>query len=290
MVLLTAAALGAAGCGAPAGQTGPVERRPEVVATVADTAITADQVRALLPAADDGPLVRVAGHAAPDPARQALDRAVRDELLAREATRRGLTGERTDRIAALVRQESAGRPGASAGAITDVAARAWHAAHRAVFDPVKEADVAWAEITDEAVALDLLGRAAGVDERRFLQLVRSWTGAGVDRAGADRIDHDGRGAAGLVTRAAYAVRTAGGVGLAEESGSLAEKPGTRRWWLVRVERIEFEAVRWSPPLAQRVRAAMAWQHQQDHLDKLARSLRQAWPVRVYEDRLDALGP
>ncbi len=289
---LAAAALAASACTGSAASSPAASAaaeaagRPEVLATVADSAITVDHVRALLPAVDGGPLVRVAGRPAPSPARDALDRAVRDELLAREATRRGLTGGRADRIAALVRQET-GQVGAG-DRISDAAARAWYAAHRQTFDAVDHADVAWAEVSDEKAALDLFERAPGLDELGFLRLVRGR--AGVVRSGAGRVDHEGRGVPGLVTRAAFAIRTAGGVGLAEESGVLAEERGITRWWLVRVDAVAFERTRWDTTLADRVRAAMAWQHQQDQLDRLARSLRQEWPVRVYEERLDTVGP
>ena len=286
---LTAAAFAVPACTGPAASPGGPGGAvgPEVVATVADSAITVEQVRALLPAVDGGPLVRIAGVPAASPARDALDGAVRDELLAREATRRGLDGSRADRIAALVRQEAA-RAGTTPDKITESDARAWHAAHREVFDTVHHADVAWAEISVERVALDLLDRAAGLDEPAFLRLVRG--SLGVVRSGAHRVDDEGGGVPGLVTRAAFAVRAAGGVGLAEESGTLAEQAGTRRWWLVRVDAVEFERTPWSTAVSNRVRAAMAWQHQQDQLDRLARSLRQEWPVRVYEERLDAVGP
>lgn len=266
-----AVALATSGCGSPERSVDPP---PDVLATVAGEPVTVEQVRALIP---DSPLPAVlvaGGYSGPWP--EALDLAVRDELLGREAARRGITGStRAHQIATLVDQERRGAAGLTAERITDDEARTWYQEHRRLFGNVARADVAWAEFTDSAPAGTALERAAGTDQPTFQRLARE---GGATASGTATIDDHGEGADPMVARAAFAVGAAGGVGLSAD-------PKNRRWWVVRVERIAFKQLDWDAALAYKVKSAMVSYRQEEHLRRLADSLRKRWPVRVYEARL-----
>lgn len=253
--------------------------QPGTLATVAGAPITVERVRALMTFRDGDPPVWVAGAVNPDPAQAALDRAIRDELLALESQRRGLDGgTRAAQIEALIDEERNTTAGLDADAISDAEAQAWYQDNRAIFDEPHEADVAWAELADGDTAHGLLNRADGTDQATFLKLVDE---NGAADSGTATIDHDGTGAVDMVARAAFAAAAPAGVGLAEDKAE-------RRWWLVRVERITFEPSTWDAALAYRVKSALAWEREQDHLTELVDALRGRWPVRVHSDWLTEL--
>jgi len=264
-------ALVASGCG-PTDQS--VDPPPNVLATVAGEPITVEQVRALIP---DRPLpaVLVAGGYS-GPWREALDLAIRDELLGREAARRGISGStRAEQIATLIAQEQRGAAGLTAESIADGEAHAWYQEHRGIFGNVAQADVAWAEFSDSAKANIALERAADIDQPTFQRLVRE---GGATDSGTATVDEHGEGADPMIARAAFAVGAAGGVGLSAD-------PAKNRWWVVRVERISFKQLNWDAALAYKVKSAMVSYRQEEHLRRLAHSLRKKWPVHVYEARL-----
>ncbi|GLY21738.1 peptidylprolyl isomerase [Micromonospora sp. NBRC 101691] len=264
-------ALVAVGCGSTDQSVDPP---PDVLATVAGEPVTVEQVRALIP---DSPLPAVlvaGGYSGPWP--QALDLAIRDELLGREAARRGITGPtRAHQIATLVTQERRDAADLTAEDITDDEARTWYQEHRRLFGNVARAEVAWAEFADSTPATTALERAAGTDASTFQQLVKE---GGATASGTATIDDHGEGADPMIARAAFAVGTAGGVGLSTD-------PKNKRWWVVRVERISFQQTNWDAALAYKVKSAMASYRQEEHLSQLARSLRKKWQVHVYETRL-----
>jgi len=158
----------------------------------------------------------------------------------------------------------------------DGEARAWYRENRVLFDTVARAEVTWARITDETSAKALLERAARKDQDEFERLVTE--AADVLDSGTAVIDAHGDGADPMVARAAFAVGETGGVGLAPD-------PGAERWWLVRVVDISFENSTWDTEFADRVKLAFATHREQEHLGRLAESLRERWPVRVNENRL-----
>ncbi|HEY0696973.1 MAG TPA: hypothetical protein VGD43_04110 [Micromonospora sp.] len=267
-------ALVASGCGST---HQPVEPPPNVLATVAGETITVEQVRALIP---DSPLpeVLVAGGYS-GPWRKALDLAVRDELLGREAARRGISGStRAEQIATLITQEQRGAAGLTVEGISDAEAHTWYQEHRRLFGNVAQADVFWAEFSDSDRAHVTLERAADMDQATFGELVRQ---TGATGSGAATVDDHGEGADPMISRAAFAVGTAGGVGLSAD-------PENHRWWVVRVERISFKQMSWDAALVYKVKSAMAAYRQEEHLGRLAHSLQKKWPVHVYETRLAAV--
>ncbi|MFI6821591.1 hypothetical protein ACIBJE_11650 [Micromonospora sp. NPDC050187] len=261
----------ATGCGSTDQSVDP---SPNVLATVAGEPVTVEQVRALIP---DSPLPAVlvaGGYSGPWP--EALELAVRDELLGREAARRGIDGStRAEQIATLITQEQNNAAGLTAESIADGEARAWYQEHRRLFGNVAQADVAWGEFSDPAKARMALARAADTNQPTFQSLVRE---GGATDSGTATVDDHGEGADPMVSRAAFAVGAAGGVGLSAD-------PENNRWWVVRVERISFKQMDWDAALAYKVKSAMATYRREEHLRRLAHSLRKNWPVRVYETRL-----
>jgi hypothetical protein len=264
-------ALSASGCGST---DQPVDPPPNTLAVVADEPITVEHVRALIPD-DPLPAVLVAGGYS-GPWREALKLAIRDELLGREAARRGITGStRAQQIAALITQEQRSTAGLTVEGIAEGEARAWYQERRGLFGNVARAEVAWAQFADSARAQKVMDRVAAADQPMFDKLVRE---DGATESGTATIDDHGEGADPMISRAAFATATAGGVGLSAD-------PENNRWWVVRVERISFKPVTWDEALAYRVRSAMAAYRQDEHLRRLADSLQKKWPVRVYETRL-----
>ncbi|WP_175543693.1 peptidyl-prolyl cis-trans isomerase [Micromonospora pattaloongensis] len=221
------------------------------------------------------PAVLIPGRYA-GPWTEALERAIRDELLVREAARRGIDAPtRAQQIAELIRREQRDGHGLTADDITDGEARAWYEQNRALFGKVEQADVAWAEFTNGPQARKLLESVTGTDQTTFLRLVRE---ADAAHNGTATIDHKAEGADPMIARAAFAVGTAGGVGLAPD-------PANNRWWLVRVERISFERVTWDAEVTYQVKSALAAHRQEEHLRRLTDSLRKQWPVDVNETRI-----
>lgn len=252
---------------------------PAVLATVGDTEIRVEYVQTLMPPEGSQP-VRVAGES--HPVRTALDLAVRDELLGREAERRGLAGDtRAEQLSALLMAERAAVPGLQPGSISDGEARAWYGSHRALFDELDTARVSWAEFGDEESAREAFRRGAAdraLPGFPVSSLVTPQTA--LRSSGVASIHHDD-GAEEMVLRITNAVRHSGGLGLDQE-------PETGSWFLVGVEELSLEPTRWDPTLADRVRAAMAWEREQDHLATMADDLRERWSVRVFDAHVQAL--
>lgn len=264
-------ALPASGCGSTDKSVDPP---PNALAMVADEPITVEQVRALIPD-DPLPAVLVAGsYSGPWP--EALKLAIRDELLAREAARRGINGStRAQQIATLIAQEQRGTAGLTVESITEGEARSWYQERRGLFGNVAQAEVTWAEFDDSAQARKVMERAADAVQPMSH---KSLPAHGATKSGTATIDDHGEGADPMISRAAFAVATAGGVGLSAD-------PQNNRWWVVRVEHLSFKPVHWDEALAYRVKSALAAYRQDEHLRRLADSLRKKWPVHVHEARL-----
>lgn len=261
------------------------DHAPDVVATVGDAEVTVEEIRARLPAEDTGPPVLRPGTVPPDTWREALNLAIRDELLSLEAARRdpGATwaadpAGRAARIRAVADQERAQSPELQAEKITEADARSWFESNHGLFDAVESASVAWALFTDGDRARTLMEQVSGLDQDRFLQVARDHGAS----TGTAVLDSSGRGADVLVARVAFAVRKAGSVGMVSGADGA--------WWLVRVEDIELSAPPWTDELAGRVRAALAWEREQDHLHDLAERLKARWPVIIDEQRFEASRP
>ncbi|GGO25301.1 peptidyl-prolyl cis-trans isomerase [Micromonospora parathelypteridis] len=270
-VALVMLALSASGCGSTDKSVDPP---PNALATVAGEPITVERVRTLMPD-DPLPAVLVAGGYS-GPWGEALNLAIRDELLGREAARRGIDGStRAQQIATLITQEQRDTAGLAIEGITEDEARAWYQEHRNLFGNVAQAEVAWAEFADSGQAKKVMDRVAGADQPTFQRLVSEDKAT---KSGAATMDDHGEGVDPMIARAAYAVAAAGGVGLSAD-------PKNNRWWVVRVERIAFKPVAWDDALAYRVKSAMTAYRQDEHLRQLADSLRKKWPVHVYEARL-----
>jgi hypothetical protein len=270
-VSFVALALVATGCGSTDQSVDPP---PNALATVAGEPVTVEQVRALIPESPLPAVLVAGGYSGPWP--EALERAIRDELLGREAAARGISGStRAEQIATLITHEQSSAAGLTAESIADGEARTWYQEHRRLFGNVAQADVHWAEFSDSTEAKMALERAADTDQPTFQRLVRE---GGATSSGTATIDDHGEGADPMISRAAFAVGAAGGVGLSAD-------PENNRWWVVRVERISFKQMNWDEALAFKVKSAMATYRQEEHLRRLAQSLRKKWPVQVYETRL-----
>ena len=270
-VSLVTLVLSAAGCGSTDRYVDPP---PNALAVVAGEPLTVEQVRTLIPD-DPLPPVLVAGGYS-GPWREALELAIRDELLGREAARRGIDApSRAQQIAGLIAQERRSIAGLTVESITEGEAHTWYQEHRNLFGNVAQAEVAWAEFADGAQARRAMDRAAGADHPAFPRLMSE---IGATSTGIATIDDHGEGADPMISRAAFAIGAAGGVGLSAD-------PQNHRWWLVRIERISFKQIHWDEALAYRVKSALAAYRQDEHLRQLADSLRKKWPVHVYENRL-----
>lgn len=267
-------ALSTSGCGFTDKSVNPP---PDVLATVADEPITVEQVRTLIPDDPLPPVLIAGGYSGPW--REALNLAIRDELLGREAAHRGISASiRAQQIATLIAQERRSTPGLTVESITEGEARAWYDQRRSLFGDVAEAEVAWAEFTDSVQARKIMERVAHADQPTFQRLVLE---GGARNSGTAIVDDHGEGADPMISRAAFAIGTARGVGLSAD-------PQNSRWWVVRVERISFKLVNWDEALAYRVKSAMVAHRQDEHLRQLTDSLRKKWPVHVYENRLAAV--
>ncbi|MEU8211524.1 peptidylprolyl isomerase [Micromonospora sp. NPDC049044] len=270
-VALVMLAVSASGCGSTEKSVDPP---PNALATVAGEPITVERVQALMPDDPLPPVLVVGGYSGPWG--EALNLAIRDELLVREAARRGLDGStRAEQIATLIKQEQRDNPGFTIENIADDEARTWYQEHRNLFGDVARAEVAWAEFTDGDEAKKAMDRVAGADQPTFQRLLREDKPA---KSGTATIDDQHDDVDPMITRGAYAIAAAGGIGLSAD-------PKNSRWWVVRVESISFETVTWDEALAYRVKSAMTAYRQDEHLRQLADSLRKKWPVHVYEARL-----
>lgn len=262
------AALVLTGCAKPAD--------PSVLAMVGGTEVRVDYVQTLMPPEGSQP-VRVAGE--PHPLQAALALAIRDELLVQEAERRGLTGDtRAEQLAALLAAERAATPGLVPESITDVEARTWYAGHRRLFDEVATARASWVEVADEGAAREAYRTGTADRTVQVRDLVPDQ--AEIRGSGVASIQHGG-GADEMVQRITNAVRRPGGLGLDVE-------PETGSWFLVRVEALSLEPTPWEPALADRVRSAMAWDREQEHLAAMADRLREERTVQVFGERVQAL--
>lgn len=276
LALTTAAAL--ASCVSP---TTPAET---ILATVGDAEVTASEVRARLSSEDTGPPVVRPGADQPDPWRDALRLAIRDELLSLEAVARDPGASwapdpagRAARIRAVINQERAQTPLLQASSIADAQARSWLAGNHELFDLVEGARVTWAMFGHAGRAREVLDAASGKDEAAF-RMLAGHHGA---MTGTATLDSSGNGADTLVARVAFAVREAGALGMT----TLGE-----RSWVVRVNDIQVVTPPWNDGLADRVRTAMAWEREQAHLDALAERLKSRWPVSIDEGQLAASRP
>jgi hypothetical protein len=266
-------ALGAAGC------TGDrVDDDPAVVATVGGTPITIGTVDKYLPL-DDGPPVHTEV-APPRPRQVALDKAIRDELFAKEAQARRLPstpeGGRSGRIRALIEQERAAHR-LTAEHIGDEPARNWYEERHHLFDSVASMAVTWARLENEHSARELLGRASGMGQENVLAALEERRVSGVGDFGTATMEHDGDGVDDYVARIAFALPQAGKTGIVEGDNG--------QWWFARVDTVRLIAPPWDETFAHRIKTAMAWDAEQRHLTELETELRAKWEVRIFPDRL-----
>lgn len=208
----------------------------------------------------------------------ALDLAVRDELLAHEAQRRGLPdATRAEQLAALLATERAAVPGLEPASISDTEAQAWYATRRHLFDEVGSARASWVEFAEAGPAREAFQR--GTQQRTGLLLNLVPARSDLRGSGVASIQHDA-GTSEMVLRVVNAGRRTAGLGPEPETGS---------WFLVRVDAVMLEPTPWSPELADRVKSAMVWEREQSHLAGLADGLRERWPVTVYLEHVQAVG-
>lgn len=237
----------------------------DAIGQVGDVPITVDDVEALVPAED---LVVTAGTTSDARARDAVELAVRDVLLAEEARRRGLTGEsRSHVLDQLVVQERATQPSLQPASITDGEARTWYGERRHLFAPVARATAVYTRHTDADEALAAFEEADA--SARALAAEDGMVVLG-----------DGTEPPEVVERIVNAVRREGAVGMDVD-------PATGEFWLVRVDDITFEDLDWDEALATRVRTAMLWEREQEHLADLAARVADGTEVEIDEARVQA---
>ena len=271
-------AVGAAGC------TGDrVEDEPAVVATVGGTPITIGTVDKYLPVDGDGPPVHT-DIALPVPRQVALDKAIRDELFAKEAEARRLSSTpesgKAGRIRALIEQEHTAH-GHTAEQIDDEQARDWYEGRHHVFDSVDSMRVTWALLENEHLARELLGQAFGASQENILAALEGKRMSGVGDLGTATVEHDGGGVDVHVARIAFALRQAGKTGIVGGDNG--------QWWLARVDTVRLIAPQWDETFTHRIKTAMAWDAEQRRLSELETQLRAKWEVRIFPDRLPRTG-
>jgi hypothetical protein len=213
--------------------------------------------------------------------RRALDRVIRDELLLREAERRGFTGSRSALLGALVADERQQHPQLVAETITDSEARNWYETTRATFEHLETAHIYWAEFASEAAAQEVFDAGISVNESDFARIVTQAEAADLVDHGTETVVLDDAEVNAMLLRIANAVREAGHVGMDQDRV-------LGNWWVVRVENVTLGTQPWDSELALKVKTALAWEREQQHLDEMAAGLRDDWPVDVNEDLVEQL--
>lgn len=248
-----------------------------VLATVAGTPVTARDVAALL--GEEQP-VRLGARPRPDPVAEAVQTAVLHKLLVKEAERRGLgtLGDASSlvsveaaRIQALLAEERA-HHGLTAAAVTEDEAHAAFEARRRDFDSTEKVEVLWASFGDERRAEKVLEADGGVESDFRSRVVRAG-----GKIAAAAIDSQGQGSSVAVARVALALRREGAVGMTEGDDG--------RFYVVRANAVHFEGQQWDASMSTRVRTALAWEREREHLRQLGDQLAQRWSVDVDRRRV-----
>lgn len=248
---------------------------PSVLATVDGTEITADAVAERLDGGTVQDYVWTDSAGPGQLARDAVDEAVRDTALAAAARDEGLEGSsQSELLSKLLVRERAEHPELEAASVTENEARAWFEEHSADFAHVERAEVVWIAVDD-----------AGTARRAY----EAWLddpstdpgslGLGDDDAwGEAVVGHDAEIHV-MVERIVNAVRTEGGTGLDLDAD-------TGRWWLVRVDSLEFDEPAWDEVLSGRVRTAVAFERETEHLASLAAAACDNRCAELHEEHID----
>ena len=242
------------------------------LALVDEEPITAANVDALLPVQQ---LVLTAETTAEARAHEALDIAVRDALLLREAQQRGIDGtSEAEMLQSLVDEERATVAHLDPMVISRAEVQTWYEQNEHLFATVETASTTYAVLAQEDRALEVFDLVVGSELDLSEALRRSGgaepTGGAV--IGGSQEPHE------MVERITNAVRREGGVGLDVD-------PATNSYWIVQVDEISFAPPQWDDLLYTRVRTAMAWEREQQHLRDLAESVQGTTAVRVDEESL-----
>lgn len=267
-VSLVVAAL-ACGSGAP-----PCGPRPDVVACLDDTPITVEA--ALQHRRTPEPIPgRVA---LPDPAQRAVDAAVRVQLFADEARRRGLGGGDT-RVAAL-HQALLADERSRLPAISDADADAFYASHPGRVSKVEAVRPRAIFLMDSTTAERIAARAVGLDDAGFAALAEAESHDPSAASGGDLGVLDDAHSPRDLVRAASALREAGDL-----IGPLVTDD--RRYVILRATTVE---VRLEPldQVRPRVKRYLARQAEQAALDELAARLLVGHRVRRFDTEIERL--
>lgn len=262
-------------CGGGSAPCGP---RPGVVACVDDTAVTTATAREHLRAPRIMP-----GKAAPtDPRADAVDAAIRVELFAAEARRRGV-GDRRARAAvlnqALIADERARQRLAPAD-VTDAAVDALLQAAPGHVAKVEGVHARGIYLTDAATAEAVYAQAVGLDDAAFAALAEARSRDVTAASGGDLGTIDDDHSPIELVRAASSLREAGAL-----AGPVALPDG--RFLILRAVAV---TVRAEPPerLRPRAREYLAHQAEEQALAALAAQLEGAHRVRRFPDAFAAL--
>lgn len=251
------------------------------VATVGAVPITAEYVNSLVDREGRSALLI---SDKPHPVRVALDLAIRDQLLALEADRRGLSGPtRGELLAALIEQETRGLEELDVASISDAEARAWYGESRELFDEVASARIAWARFEQPETARAAFDDLSGSDAQTFVREVKRLPTVS-SYGSEDFNEHDESEHAGseyTLHRLANAARRSGVVCLDRDTTN-------GDWWLVRLDSVALEPTPWDPKFSAEVKGAMTFLREQNHLQSIADRARTQWSVRIDEKQVREL--
>lgn len=229
----------------------------------------------------------IRGQAAlPDPRQTAVDEAVRLQLFAAEARRRGLAdggGPRAHRLATLnqaLRRDELARLHLGPNSVSDDVTQAFFAANPGAVSPIDAVRVRAIVVADAARAEVLYREAGALDDDGFAALART---ASLDASAASGGDlgevSPDRHPLPLV-RAAFDLRAAGELG-----GPIALGDG--RYAILRATTVTVRKEDFAT-IAPRVKAHLARVDEASALDALAARLRAERPVTVFADAVAQL--
>lgn len=224
-----------------------------------------------------------------DPRRAALDKAIGVRLLAQEAERRGIqvTGDvpqivEAKRVQALIRSELGTRH-TRPEAVDDAEARAFYERHADRLAAVESVTLAAVVLDEEELAEQLLEQAAAAGVEKFAELASRFSVDPASRAAGGHLavmDEHGNGVEEAVARVAFAMRSAGTVGLARGADG--------RYYVLRATAVRLREEPWSESVCDRVRNLIVQQRREAAVQALVAQLRQKAEVMVDEAVLNRL--
>lgn len=277
---------------AAAGGCKPAHRcnaRPDhsVIACVDDEPVSRSEVAARM----RGPEWVPGSSKKPDPARVALDEAIRAHLLAAEAKRRKLKLPMdappvpASWMLAL-RDDEARVRGVSRASIGDEEARRYYDEHPEAFGQIDEATLQAIIVSDPLAAERAYAAAKGADEARFAELARTLSedAASRDKGGSIGEIRASRSADRELLRLALGLRRKGAIG-----GPVQAADG--RWYVVRVVSAPVEKILpWGEQALEKARNILIHERLEAALNEIAARAQKGAEVRVFDAEVATLSP